>query len=545
MAQLLAMSGFVAVLLRAATLCFQSLVIGGVVFAVAVAPTAGSRSETIEQRVRRLIAASAISLALTQTISAAWTGFFLMQSADLTLRETIGANFILTAGVCVCACLAILAGSAGGWRRNPVMLIPAAVIIATSVISSHAASSMTHQILLGLFTALHQGATAAWIGGLPYLWMALKSSPDSQTTRKLVQRFSNLAMASVATLGAAGLGLGLAYVGSWQGLYGTSYGAMVGAKILLFACLLALGGLNFQIVRRLRNDDGSLLFDLRRFVEVEIGFGVIVILAAASLTSQPPAVDLIAGRVSSTDIVARLTPRWPQMRTPDFHELAYFVAQRQAQSAPTSSTNPGAQPDAQPAETFNNLADHEWSEYNHHWAGLVVLLVGLMALIANTGHAQWARNWPLLFFLLAAFLFLRADAENWPLGPKSFWMSFSDPEVLQHRMAVLLIIIFAIFEWRVRTGRTTSETAALVFPAVCALGGAVLLTHSHALRNIKEELLAEYSHLPLAILAVVAGCSRWLEVRLPGGDRVRPFLSWVWPICFVLVGALLLGYREI
>jgi putative copper resistance protein D len=81
-----------------------------------------------------------------------------------------------------------------------------------------------------------------------------------------------------------------------------------------------------------------------------------------------------------------------------------------------------------------------------------------------------------------------------------------------------------------------------VFPLVCAIGGALLLTHSHALGNVKEELLAELSHVPLAILGVTAGWSRWLELRLPVEDR-RVF-SWIWPACFVLIGAVLLDYRE-
>jgi putative copper resistance protein D len=57
-----------------------------------------------------------------------------------------------------------------------------------------------------------------------------------------------------------------------------------------------------------------------------------------------------------------------------------------------------------------------WSEYNHHWAGLIVGLMGLLALLARTGRVGWARNWPLLFWVLAVFLFLRADPESWPLG---------------------------------------------------------------------------------------------------------------------------------
>ncbi|MFN8008106.1 MAG: hypothetical protein U0V70_14000 [Terriglobia bacterium] len=46
-----------------------------------------------------------------------------------------------------------------------------------------------------------------------------------------------------------------------------------------------------------------------------------------------------------------------------------------------------------------------------------------------------------------------------------------------------------------QTGRLRSRQAAYVFPLVCALGGVLLLAHTHSLGNIKEELLAEMSHL--------------------------------------------------
>ena len=116
------------------------------------------------------------------------------------------------------------------------------------------------------------------------------------------------------------------------------------------------------------------------------------------------------------------------------------------------------------------------------------------------------------------------------------------PDVLQHRLFVLLIVAFAGFEWGVRTGRIVSPGATLVFPMVCAIGGALLLTHTHALGNINEELLIELSHLPLAIFAVAAGWSRWLELRLAGPQR--QFVAWIWPVCFVLIGVVLLNYRE-
>jgi len=55
-------------------------------------------------------------------------------------------------------------------------------------------------------------------------------------------------------------------------------------------------------------------------------------------------------------------------------------------------------------------------------------------------------------------------------------------------------------------------------------------------------VLIEYSHLPIAVLGVVAASARWLEVTAP--DDEGRVAGWVWPAAFVLVGLLLLNYRE-
>jgi len=315
---------------------------------------------------------------------------------------------------------------------------------------------------------------------------------------------------------------------------------MVISKVVLFAILLVLGASNFLLVRRMATGSQERILTLRRFAEAEAGIGFTVILAAASLSSQPPAVDMVTGRISLPEIAQRLSPKWPRFDTPPVSSLSpatplgFYDAQNGLAGVQSFVPGTSYQPN-----TPNDIA---WSEYNHHWAGVVVFVIGLLALAARFPALAWARHWPLGFLGLAVFLFLRADPENWPLGPRSFWESFAVAEVLQHRLFVVLIIAFAVFEWGVVTGRIKSARAALVFPGVCAVGGALLLTHSHSLGNIKEEFLAELSHVPLAIFAVVAGWARWLELRTPG--RPRQVVTWIWPVCFVLIGGLLLNYRE-
>jgi len=128
------------------------------------------------------------------------------------------------------------------------------------------------------------------------------------------------------------------------------------------------------------------------------------------------------------------------------------------------------------------------------------------------------------------------------MGEIGFLESLKDPEVAQHRVFELLIVVFALFEWGVSTGRIASKRLARVFPLLVALGGTLLLTHSHALANVKEEQLIELTHLPIAVLGIIAGWARWLEVEAPLAEG--RWAGWIWPCCFVLIGLLLLDYRE-
>jgi putative copper resistance protein D len=79
---------------------------------------------------------------------------------------------------------------------------------------------------------------------------------------------------------------------------------------------------------------------------------------------------------------------------------------------------------------------------------------------------------------------------------------------------------------------------------MCALGAATLLTHEHSAKDVKEALIAEMSHTPIALFGVTAGCGRWLELRLPA-SRLTTIAGYIWPVCLALAGLILLNYREL
>ena len=144
-------------------------------------------------------------------------------------------------------------------------------------------------------------------------------------------------------------------------------------------------------------------------------------------------------------------------------------------------------------------ADRQWSEYNHHVAGLIVFIMGILAILYRTGWAPWARHWPLVFFALAAFLLVRNDPGSWPLGPQGFWEGMQFSEVVQHRIFVLLVLGFGTFEWMVRTARIRSPRAALV--SLSARWAAPSIDALSRLLNLKEEYLIEVTPRAARVIA--------------------------------------------
>ena len=543
--------GYLSIIVHGLTILSQSVALGGVLFLLLLSRPLSPRlgRNDIAAGTARIAGYAALALLLSEAATVALQTAVLTDTVDLTVRSVLRAEFAVAGLVKTAAAAAMAAVLLGMRARAPALPLLALTIIelAAATLTTHAAARLDNRGWLLLIEGLHQLGAAIWIGGIPCFLLALACVRDGTGFRLVGSRFSRISMGGVACILISGIVMSLMYIGSWQGFYGTAFGVMVGAKIAMFLMLLALGGMNFLLVERLRANPETSVTRLRRFAEVEFGIGIAIFFAAASLTSVPPAVDLTQDRVTWQEIKERNTPEWPRFSSPDHDTLALPALQAKLdkdaatrKAAPQVAFVPGAG-DLPP----RNAEDIAWSEYNHHWSGLFVVAVGLLALLHRAG-LRWARHWPLCFLGLAVFLFFRSDPETWPMGDVGFFESFRDVEVLQHRFFVVLLIVFALFEWRVRATNWANQRAALVFPLLCAVGGTMLLTHSHAIANVKDQLLIELTHTPLALAGIAAGWGRWLEIRL--NRRESPVAwtvaSWVWPFCILFAGLLLLGYRE-
>jgi copper resistance protein D len=522
------MIGFLDVVLRGLVLLGQSIALGGVAFALVVArPLPETRDPIVPlRRVLAGIAAGAALVIVAQAVALVLDFGSLASDAGSTLADALATVYARTSLARIAVAALVIVASlrvrrrpgARGWTASLVLAVVALGIVAG--LGSHAIARMEHRALLVPLDVVHQVTAAVWVGGLLHLIGAVFRSGDDRLVAIALRRFSTMAIAAVTALTVAGIGLTVGYVGTPRAFIGTGYGLMVLTKIVLLAGLLGLGALNFLAVRRVSAAGVAPAQRVRRLVEVELGVGITVLFAAASLTSLPPAIDVPAReRATPVEVASRFQPQWPRMTSPAHSELP--SGDREAPRTP---------------------ADEAWSEYNHHYAGVFVLAMGLLSIGARLSRWRWARHWPLVFLGLAVFLFIRDDPGAWPLGPEGFWASMMDASVLQHRIFVLVIVAFGIFEWAVRTGRLTAPACALAFPLLCAVAGGLLLTHSHASLSLKYEYLIEITHAPLGVLGIVMAWARWLELRLPEADTRIP--GWIWPPAFAAVGLLLLLYRE-
>jgi putative copper resistance protein D len=524
------MAGFLDVLLRGLLLTLTSTAVGGVAWlwlVLRVEP--GVKPDPSARVALGVVSTAAFLAALAQAavgllvlidLGARTSGLPIGPYLDTTFARVTLVRVALAASLGGLA-LRLVARPAGRglWLTLGALALGLAL---SSAALSHAAARLEWRALLVALDAVHQLAVSVWVGGLAHLSLhALRTQghPDPRD-RPIARRFSAVAVASVGALTVTGLALAVLYVAEPAALVGTAYGVMVLSKAALLAVALALGYLNFRLVRRATA--GASTPRLARVVEVELGLGVTVLFMAASLTSLPPAGDVRADRATVAEVVARFTPAPPRLMSPPIGEL---LRTADPLMAPPEGRTP---------------VERAWSEYNHHWAGLFVLAMGLLALAERRG-VRTARHWPLVFLGMAVFLLIRSEPRAWPLGPAGFWESLTLPDVLQHRAFVLLIVGLGVFEWMVRTGRLGLRPWAYVFPLLCAVAGGLLLTHSHAMFNLKEEFLTEITHVPLGLVGAFVGWARWLELRLP---EAGPAPGWLWRGCLTAVGLLLLFYRE-
>lgn len=258
--------------------------------------------------------------------AALWTA----QPWRAALASPLAVTVALTAAASGAAAAGLHATSQGA--RLALSLAAWALGALSFAASGHAAAAPPRALTLPA-VVLHAAALIFWLGALVPLLSALRG-PEPVL---LLRRFSGLAVPLVAALILSGAMLTWAQAGSPAALAGSTYGLLLGAKLVLVAGLLALALRNRLVLTpALAAGRADAAPRLSRAIRAEIVLGLAVVALASSfrLTQPPraliePAAPLYAhihtGRAMA-DI--RLTPGRPGpvaialgFQTGDFAEL--------------------------------------------------------------------------------------------------------------------------------------------------------------------------------------------------------------------------------
>jgi len=191
-----------------------------------------------------------------------------------------------------------------------------------------------------------------------------------------------------------------------------------------------------------------------------------------------------------------------------------------------------------------------YSNFNHHLAGIFILVIGLTELwgALGIGMLAWSRFiLPVAMFGMGSYLMIWSDHDAWPIGSLSFTQTLfgGDWEMLQHKVyALLALCIGAIEGLRWVDHRLRHALWAVPFPVFAVVGGLMLFLHSHGDHPSADQIAM--NHALMGTLAVAAGFCKLASVRTTakgnGGDVQRWELAWAG--CILLVGLLLLFYSE-
>lgn len=171
-------------------------------------------------------------------------------------------------------------------RRNlSAITLGGAIIAATSFATvGHAWASARGPGLIALLS-LHLVCVAFWLGALAPLWIATHDV-DLARLAAVVRRFGLAAVYVVGALLTAGGFLLFVLIGKPSELWTTDYGRLVLVKLAFVACLLGVASLNkFRLTPRLQALDPAAVSTLRHSIQLEIAFGIAILLATASFTT--------------------------------------------------------------------------------------------------------------------------------------------------------------------------------------------------------------------------------------------------------------------
>jgi len=196
------------------------------------------------------------------------------------------------------------------------------------------------------------------------------------------------------------------------------------------------------------------------------------------------------------------------------------------------------------------MTDKAGSEFNHHLAGILIILAGIFILVegAFSKRRFYLRfAWPFCFLISSLFLLGYSDKELWPFGPQSWWYGLTHSlEVLQHKAFALILLAIGIIEVQRARGVIAAGWSRWIFPVLACSGSVLLLFHEHSRVMIGAGHMAamaqiQTQHRNFAAAGFGIGIFKGFS-ELP--TQWQEMFVRLWSSLVIVLGVLLLVYSE-
>lgn len=193
-----------------------------------------------------------------------------------------------------------------------------------------------------------------------------------------------------------------------------------------------------------------------------------------------------------------------------------------------------------------------YSEFNHHIAGIFVILIGLSELPTLAISLAWIR-FLLPFAMLAdgSYLIIWSDHDAWPIGHRGIADAFfiGDWETIQHKVYAILLLMVGSIELLRRRRYIVHTVWSAALPGFAVVGGMMLFLHSHG-PHPSAHIIALH-HTVMGTMAVAAGLCKFVGDNVHQRSHLRQSPTetrnawdFAWAIFILLIGIQLIIYTE-
>jgi putative copper export protein len=203
--------------------------------------------------------------------------------ADAFNPETFGLTWLALGPASLALALGAVATIAAALTGVPLLGVAGAIAVAGAFALTGHTVGLKHPGLAPAAVAVHVLVAGFWVIAPLTLWP--RPALDETVLLRRLRRFSSIAVAAIPVL--VGLGLWLAWLlaGGLPGLFGTTYGRLLLAKLTLTLVAVAMGALNHQMVTRKLEatpEQGRTWLARTLSIEAVVFIAAVVIVSAAT-----------------------------------------------------------------------------------------------------------------------------------------------------------------------------------------------------------------------------------------------------------------------